>query len=184
VSLRATGANGISNDKIGRAPDHNTGQWSLWLGRPLLAQWTHEVRVALDQHLKANPPLPVTVIGQGPAGVVALCAAALEPRIKRVVSIGSLASYITEVAYEGQRIGLLAPGIVRDVGDIPQLAALIAPRPLIIAGAVNASGATLEAGALREQFAFPRRIYQLQKANAALTLLPSTSTEAILRALE
>jgi hypothetical protein len=95
-----------------------------------------------------------------------------------------MASFLTQVPYEGQRLGLLAPGIVRDVGDIPQLAALIAPRQLLIAGAVNGAGKPLDAAALREQFAFTQRVYELQKSNAALTLLPSASTEAIVQALK
>ena len=126
----------------------------------------------------------MTIVANGPTGLAAMCAAALDPRIKRVVAANSLASFLTEAPYEGQRLGLLAPGIVRDVGDVPQLAALIAPRQLIIAGAVTGGGKSLDAAALREQFAFTQRVYELQKSNAALTLLPAASTEAIVQALK
>jgi len=184
VRLRAVGAEAVANDKIGRAPDHNSAQWALWLGRSILSQWTSDIRTAMDQAAQARQLLPVTVVANGPTGLAAMCAAALDTRIKRVVAVGSLASFLTEVPYEGQRLGLLAPGLVRDVGDIPQLAALIAPRQLVIAGAVTGSGKPLDAAALREQFTFTQRVYELQKSNAALTLLPSTSTEAIVQALK
>jgi hypothetical protein len=184
VRLRAVGAETIANDKIGRAPDHNSAQWSLWLGRSILSQWTYDIRTAMDQAAQARQLLPVTIVANGPTGLAAMCAAALDPRIKRVITVGSMASFLTQVPYEGQRLGLLAPGIVRDVGDIPQLAALIAPRQLLIAGAVNGAGKPLDAAALREQFAFTQRVYELQKSNAALTLLPSASTEAIVQALK
>ena len=184
VRLRAVGAEAVPNDKIGRAPDHNSAQWSLWLGRSILSQWTYDIRAAIDQAAQARQLLPVTIVANGPTGLAAMCAAALDPRIKRVVAANSLASFLTEVPYEGQRLGLLAANIVRDVGDVPQLAALIAPRQLIIAGAVTGGGKPLDAAALREQFAFTQRVYELQKSNAALTLLPAASTEAIVQALK
>ena len=60
----------------------------------------------------------VIVIGEGPAGLVALCAAATDPRITKVVAINALASYVTDEPYTDQRLGTLAPGILRDVGDV------------------------------------------------------------------
>ena len=57
-------------------------------------------------------------------------------------------------------MGLLAPNIL-DVGDVGHLAALIAPRPLIFAGAVEPEGGTATADRTRQAFAFARAIYQL-----------------------
>lgn len=48
LDLRATGKLAWPSDKIGRAPDHNTAEWALWIGRPLLGQWVHDVRRLLD----------------------------------------------------------------------------------------------------------------------------------------
>jgi len=184
LDLRATGSRAQAGDKVGRAPDHNTAEWSLWLGRPLLGQWVQDVRAALtvmagEQH----GPKDVTVIGIGPAGVVALCAAALEPHITRVVTVGTLASYLSDEPYVGQRLGIMAPGMVRDVGDLQHLAALIAPRRLVIAGGVTGGGKALDASALKDQFNFTRHIYSISRSDAALTILDSTDPEEIVRAL-
>ncbi len=185
LDLRATGSRAHAGDKIGRAPDHNTAEWSLWLGRPLLGQWVQDVRAALAVMAKEQGwPKDVTLVGVGPAGVVALCAAALEPRITRVVTVGTLASYLSEEPYVGQRLGIMAPGIVRDVGDVQHLAALIAPRRLVIAGGVTGGGKLLDASALQEQFQFTRRIYSLSRADAALTILGSTGPEEIVGSLD
>ena len=78
----------------------------------------------------------MVLIGEGPAGVVALGAAAVDRRVARVAAVGTLASYLAEGPYVGQRLGIMAPGIVRDVGDIAHLAALAAPRRVVIAGGV------------------------------------------------
>ena len=48
ADLRATGPTAYPRDKIGRAPDHNTAEWSLWIGRPLLGQWVTDVVRLLD----------------------------------------------------------------------------------------------------------------------------------------
>jgi len=39
VEPRATGERAVVGDTIGRAPDHNSAEWSIWTGRPLLGQW-------------------------------------------------------------------------------------------------------------------------------------------------
>lgn len=155
----------------------------MWLGRPLLGQWVVDIRRGLDA-LNMKEGGDLTVVGIGPAGVVALCAAALDPRITRVVTVGSLTSYLTDVPYEGQRLGIMAPGIVRDVGDIPHIAALIAPRKLVIAGGVTGGGKSLDEAALRQQFDFTRRVYEMEKAAAALTILSSTNAADIVKALK
>ena len=176
LSLRATGQHAYARDAIRRAPDHNTAEWSLWLGQALLGQWVRDLRTLLDQ--LGNEP--VTVIGDGPAGVVALCAAALDERIAHTVTIGSLASYISNVPYTNQRLGLMAPNILREAGDIPHLAALISPRRLTIAGAVHGSGKALTADELKANFKFTRRFYK----GGSFTLIPKGDDQAILSSLK
>jgi alpha-beta hydrolase superfamily lysophospholipase len=44
VDLRATGATRVARDKVGSAVDHNSAEWSLWLGPTLLEQWVGDVR--------------------------------------------------------------------------------------------------------------------------------------------
>lgn len=164
LDLRATGERAWPSDTILRAKDHNTAQWSLWIGRPLLGQWVYDTRRLLESLPQAGLSSgPVTLIGEGPAGVVALCAAALddEHRIARVAAVGTLASYISDVPYESQRVGILAPGIVRDVGDVPHLAALALPRQVIIAGGVTGGGQPLDQSQLQTAYRVTRRLAEL-----------------------
>ncbi len=185
LGLRATGKHAYARDKIRRAPDHNTAEWSLWLGRPLLGQWVMDLCAALNAlEKKAGLPEELTVIGVGPAGVVALCAAALDSRIQQVVTVGSLASYISDTPYEDQRLGIMAPNIVRDVGDIQYLAALIAPRKLMIVGGVNGSGQALDEAALKQQYEFTQRVYSLERAASQFAVLPSIEVADTVRKLD
>ncbi len=174
--LRATGHFALPGDKIGNAPDHNTAEWSLWIGRPLLGQWVVDVHRTLDALAEQNGgalPKEVMVVGDGPAGVVALCAAALDERISHTVTINSLASYVTSGPYRNQRLGLMAPGILRDVGDIAHIAALIAPRQVTIAGGVTGNGETIHGDDLARQFRFSRSVFSVQNASPKLRVVPN-----------
>jgi dienelactone hydrolase len=185
LDLRATGALAVTRVRSGLSPDHNPAEWSLWIGRPLLGQWIADVQATLRALESADGALPRTlaVIGQGPAGLVATVAAAVDPRITHVAAVGSLGSYVSEVPYEKQWLGLMAPGIVRDVGDIAQVAALIAPRRLVIAGPTSGNGRPLAAEDLTRTFAATRRIYALERAETAFTALPDLDASSVVAAL-
>ncbi|HVL14827.1 MAG TPA: SMP-30/gluconolactonase/LRE family protein, partial [Gemmata sp.] len=141
LNLRATGGLAPANERVGRAPDHNSAEWGLWLGRPLLGQWVYDVRRLLDQLDRKGE---VTVVGEGPAGLVALCAAATDTRISTVATVNSLTSFATDEPYTAQRLGTLAPGILRDVGDVGHIAALSAGKRVVIAGGVSPTGKALK----------------------------------------
>lgn len=172
MDLRATGALARPGDKIGRAPDHTTAQWGLWIGRPLLGQWVWDLRRLLDaiQEVDGTLPPEITMLGNGPGGVVALAAAAFDPRITRVATVGLLASLVTEVPYEGQRLGIIVPGMLRDLGDISHLAALVAPRPLFIEGGVNGGGSPLAGAVLNETYHPTRQSYSRLSADKSFYL--------------
>ena len=185
VEPRATGRYAVAGDKIGRAPDHNSTEWSILTGRPLLGQWIWDVRMAIDAIGRQEKDAfeGATIIGLGPAGLVALGAAIYEPRIARVVMIDTLASFKSDVPYVNQRMGIMAPRILRDAGDVPHLAALVAPRKLLISGAVTGGGEALPAAALGEQFAYTKKVYRLLGVEGHLTVTAPESAADLARRL-
>ena len=188
LDLRGTGKLAPPGDKIGRAPDHNSAQWALWLGRPLLGQWVDDVGTLIGHVEGVLPggklPRDVIVIGEGPAGLVALCAAATEERVTKAAAVGSLASFVTDEPYTGQRLGLMAPGIIRDVGDVPHLAALAAPKRIVIAGGVAGNGTPLTAEQLRAAYAPAVQVWDVLKAPKALSIDTNTDAAAVVAALK
>ncbi|MDG2126069.1 MAG: hypothetical protein P8J87_20380, partial [Verrucomicrobiales bacterium] len=86
----------------------------------------------------------------GAAGTVATFVGALDERVSAVVSVGALGSYLSEVAYVGQRLGLMVPGLLAEVGDLGVVAGLVSPRPLLVAGAVAGGGGLLPVETMRE----------------------------------
>ena len=185
ADLRATGRLAVPSDRIGRAPDHNSAEWGLWIGRPLLGQWVFDVRRLLDALDAAggDRPRETIVVGVGPAALVALAAAATEPRISKIAAVGALASYITDEPYRGQRLGLIVPGVLRSVGDIPHLAALAAPRRVVIAGGVSGGGQALDASRLRTAYEPAARAFGLLGAGEAIKVLDTTDAAEVIQAL-
>ena len=114
----------------------------------------------------------MAVVGIGQAGVVALAAAALFPdRISAVATIGAPVTLITSRAYpDGTRMGLLAPGLFK-VGDVPHLAAMAAPRRLIVANATDVFGKAMIERAAREALSFPLKVYAAHRAGERVTVV-------------
>jgi hypothetical protein len=89
------------------------------------------------------------------------------------------ASLVTTTAYPTDTpMGLLAPGLF-EAGDVPHLAALVAPRTLTVAGGLSAQGKELEQKALEEAFAFTHTVYGLLKAQRALEVRPRMKADEI-----
>jgi dienelactone hydrolase len=169
--LRATGDTKPAKDSVGQAADHNSAEHALWIGRPLLGQWLVDIRYLLDW-LAFQPGLDrrhFLVAGLGHAGVVALLAAGLlDNRITATIVVGGPTTLVTDSAYGPKmRMGLLAPGLLR-LADIPQLAALAAPRRLIIADGLSPQDRNLRSREIEHAFAFTKRVYQVLKAENRL----------------
>jgi len=180
--LRATGDTKPAGDAVVGAPDHTSAEHALWMGRPLLGQWVFDVQCLLDW-LLLQPGLDrrrFAVVGIGQAGLVALCAGGLlDDRVNAAVTVDAPTSYVSGEAYPtGTHMGLLAPGLLR-VGDVPHLAALAAPRRLIVAAGVSPAGKALGEKALKEAYAFTASVYKLHKADAKLTVAETLKPEEL-----
>lgn len=181
LDLRATGKLAYERDSIGRAPDHNSAEWSLWLGRPLLGQWTYDVRRLLDAIASSESKLPahIAVVGQSTAGMVALCSAATDSRITHVATVGSLASYVSDVPYQGQRLGLMVPALLRDLGDVAHVAAVTQPQRLVVAGGVSGGGKVLSPSELTAAYEPLAKIWQGAGVKSTLSINANSEPAAI-----
>ena len=167
---RALGKNAPKSGAIGGAPDHNPAEHGLWTGKPLIAQWTKDT-VALLLALRAKEK-PYSLIGIGQGALIATFAAlSVFDNIRSLVLIEPLATLVTNAPYAGgTQMGILVPGLLR-IGDVPHLAALMAPRRLIIAGGVSPQGMKLSQEELETAFAFTSGVYKTLKAADKLTIV-------------
>ena len=184
VELRATGSGKPEGAGIQGASDHNEAEWALWMGRPLLGQWSWDALrwiEAIEGFATRDEPPPV-LVGVGPFSLVALIAAAFHPTV-RVATVGGPVSFVGEGPWAKWNLGVIAPNIL-DVGDVGHLASLVAPRGLAITRGVEPDGRAASKDRFREAYAPTRTVYKALRAESHLSLSPSENLAALLATWE
>jgi dienelactone hydrolase len=150
------------------AQEHaNDEMWawsSLVLGKPLVGQRVTDL-LAVVQGLRGRPDLNgkrLVLAARGASGVPALFAAALEPAIDGLYLAGGLVSFQSIVETEDYRhpFGNFVPNLLLHT-DLPELVASMAPRRVVLAGAVDGAGRKLEMNDVRRQYAAATNIETL-----------------------
>ncbi len=135
---------------------------SFFLGRPLLGMRVRDARAAVD-FLRARSdvdPAHITIAGRGWAGVVALFAAATDPEITSAAVEGIPVSFGKIAAAElyNQPVSLMLPGVLQDF-DLPDVFALLAPRPLMVLNPEDAMTRNMDGEDAREAVKIIRQTY-------------------------
>jgi hypothetical protein len=184
VELRGTGDSANPADALGEIPDHTLCETALWVGRPLMGQWVTDVQTAVGA-LAALPgvdPQQLFVIGWREAGLLALLAAGLDRRIAGAAAIEALATYVTGSRFHGQRMVVMVPGLLR-CADVPQLAALVAPRPALLLNPLRADGSPASREELDPLAAWPRAAFRALGAPRRFHAAAGASEDLVLAAL-
>jgi len=131
-------------------------------GTTMLALQASDLSRTLDW-LQTQPDLAgksTIAVGEGLGGVWAMVAAAFDDRITAVTCRQTVVSYasVIETQYYAVRSCFWVPGAVRDY-DLPDLPALIAPRPVLWLDTVDAALQPLDAGQARAPLAWSQSIY-------------------------
>jgi len=118
---------------------------------------------------------------QGSAGLAALHAAALDDTVRSAAVTGTLVSYAAIVENEiyTHRYSMFAPGALRKY-DLPEVAALIAPRPLVVINAVDEMQRPVELKRAAEIYEPARKIFDLVGARSDLRVERAVSATDIL----
>lgn len=145
----------LYDPRAGAAPsggytgEYQAAQRAMLLGKTLTGLHLAAIQKRVEE-LAAQGP--VAVIGKGHGGVLALYAAALDPRIQKVAVEGSVLSYMDVVrAKIHNAIEIVIPGVLTSI-DLPDLAHAIAPRPLWIVSPVAPSGVPLPVAAAKAEY--------------------------------
>ena len=153
VDLRATGSLAVQGERVGLAPDHNSAEWAMWLGRPLAGQWTHDLKQVVNAVMRELPDRrPVMIAGVGPMGITGLLAAAQDDQIAAIAMVDSMVSWMSNKPYEKQRLATIIPHVIPRLGDIPHVAALIGNRRVIVAGGTDGQGKVVAASEVAQAY--------------------------------
>ena len=155
---------------------------SLNAGTTLLGMRTRDVRRGVD-YLRTRQeidPDRISVIGHGSAGLLALHAGALDDRIRSVAVNGALVSYDAIVQNEiyTHRYSMFVPGALRKY-DLPELAALVAPRPVLVLNAVDHAQRAMEEEPARAIYEPGHQVFRLLGAERALRVDRAASAAEI-----
>jgi hypothetical protein len=132
--------------------EENYAWGSLILGKPLLGQRVTDI-LALIAALRRHRGLekrPIRVAASRKLTVAALCAAALDPHIEALYLAGGLVSFasIAETENYSHPFSNFVPQFL-NCTDLPELLAKLAPRRVLLAGAVDGRGNALSDEAVR-----------------------------------
>jgi cephalosporin-C deacetylase-like acetyl esterase len=116
--------------------------FAMILGRPLIGGQVYDTLRALD-FLRSLPDAggKVSLVGDGPHGLIALYTAALDVRTGGVAVRHTITDYRSLAVAEryDQPFGLYAYGVLREF-DLPDVARAVGPRPVVLLNPVTAIG--------------------------------------------
>ena len=156
---------------------------ALAAGATPLGMRTRDVLRAVA-YLRARPGIDrqrIVVIGQGSSGLLALHAAALDESVAGAAVTGALAEYsaIVDTEIYTHRYVMFTPGVLGKY-DLPEVAALVAPRPLVVINPVDAAQRPLDDARAAEVYQPAAKVFETAGAAANLKVVHALSAADIL----
>jgi len=136
--------------------EENYAWASLALGKPLVGQRVQDI-LAFVNALRVHPTTKsrrIYVAALGKLTVPALFAAAIEPEIRGLYLAGGLVSFgnLVQTEVPQYTFANYVPSLLNHI-DLPDVTASLAPRKVILAGTIDASGRTIDLAGVRKLYA-------------------------------
>jgi cephalosporin-C deacetylase-like acetyl esterase len=136
--------------------DYDSAMTAMLTGATLVGMRALDVLACVDILAARTDvdPARISAVGRGDAAIPVLHAAVLEPRIRKVALDGMLASYgmVVRRAVNRAVFEQVIPGVLKSY-DIPELLAVLDPRPVMIADTADPVGAPLTLAEARKIYA-------------------------------
>jgi len=157
--------------------DEENYAWAgLMLGRPLAGQRVTDI-LALAAAVRAHAPLQgrrLALAALGKMTVPALFAAGLDGQISSLYLAGGLVSFqnVFETENHDHAFANFVPNLLRHT-DLPEVVASLAPRPVVLAGAVDARNRRMDSESLRRLHAGSNHVRVVEEAKWDVVSLSS-----------
>jgi cephalosporin-C deacetylase-like acetyl esterase len=152
---------------------------SMLIGRSIVGVQAGDVarltRLLENKHMTDE----VYGVARKEMGPVLLYAAAFDPAIKRIALIEPYSSYRSIVMNRFYNPGFIhstVPGALKAY-DLPDLAASLVPRKLVMAGVTDGFGETTDTESIMEDLSFIKTAYKAKKADGQLIIIARESLE-------
>jgi murein DD-endopeptidase MepM/ murein hydrolase activator NlpD/cephalosporin-C deacetylase-like acetyl esterase len=190
ADLRGTGETAPETANANHGPfgaDWKEAFLALHLSEPLLGRRVFDLLSVIGA-TAAESQRGVHLIAYGQTGPIALHAAAIDSRIHELTLIHSIASWYDIVRRRVSRDQLsnIVPGAL-EVYDLPELAGLIAPRPLAIVEPVDPSGVPIAREEVELDYSAAIAIYHDRNSEDVFTIQSTkrrTPKNPLLRAVD
>jgi hypothetical protein len=115
--------------------EENVAYNAFLVGKSLVGMRVADVLAAVRELTAKGKPRHVVLCGRRDAAWVACLAAAVEPSVSGVAAEELLLSFLPLFAAEGRPVNAasILPNLLRDFGDVADVLAQIAPRPVLLA---------------------------------------------------
>jgi hypothetical protein len=168
---------------------------SIWVGRPLLGQWTWDVRRAVDYVIRREDvdASHVAVIGFGDTGLAGLIEAGQDPRVDATVLDESLASFVSSNGFGTlwhkwvddpcgpmRNVAAFVPDLFSKVADWPELAAFVCPRRLLIVNPEGGDKKPLSDEDAAHTFAWTRSVYEAYRSPSNFSVKTGVGEDEII----
>jgi pimeloyl-ACP methyl ester carboxylesterase len=149
----------------------------LEIGRPMLGQRVKDLLTAASKRLRNREWL---VVGVGAGALVAAHAAAIEPRISQLITIGGLLSYrsLLEDPLTTQPFSSFLPGVI-EAYDVRDLYAAVAPRRVLVINPQDSQRKTVEPVAARQELDWVNQVYENLEATDNFALHSELSVRKV-----
>jgi len=144
--------------------DYQIAMMALQLGRPLVGMRVLDIVKSLSalENLSGRNSKGIIAVGKGSGTIPLLHAAALDQRVETIILEKGLVSWtnMVESPYHRAQLDNVIQGALLAY-DLPYLAALIAPRTLILGNLINAVGHLMKLDEVAQQYLCAQKCYEL-----------------------
>ena len=179
IGVGELGPGKFTGDAYIEGISHNIWYASMLIGRSIVGIRAGDV-IRLTRLLKSNSAISeVYGVARKEMAPVLLHAAAFDPAITRITLIEPYSSYYSIVMnhyYSSSFIHGVVPGALKSY-DLPDLAASLAPRKLIMAGTTDGYGKKTDPASITRDLAIVKAAYQNKNAADQLNIVPDYPTE-------
>lgn len=177
IDLRGLGETAPGTMKVGKpnffGVDFKEAFLGIHLNRPLLGQRVLDLLSVIPGEEKfPDKKYQLHLVSRGSTGgLVCLHTAALDQRVQSVEMEGALLSWsnVVHTPISFNQLTNVVPGVLKHY-DLPELATMIAPRPLTIRNPVDAQGRPVSQKVLEETYRVTREHYRKLGAEKNLVL--------------
>lgn len=155
--------------------------YNIWFtavltGRSIVGVHAADLIRLVETVKRGSPEEEIWGVARGTMGPSLLHAAVLEPRFTRIAVAGMYSSYqeiVEKERYNPEFVYSMVPGALLAY-DLPDLAASLAPRPLLMTDLVDSRGEALEMADLEDACRWITKSYSAENAGQALAIRKGT----------